>query len=229
MFEQLNQLEGSARSRDFATKDANGQFLWPHRHAYYLPTAEGSDLRRITHVTVVDDDGFGADEVAALNALHRVKRDDESPELRVQLIDLGGRPDFRAPLLQESTVWISATPFVVTRYPKLRGTKRDRPADYASPRDFVRHVFEQELRRRPNLPPVVSIEVEEFIGVQRLRPIQFQRFRRKQGDDGGRRPAGGFRVTFTAPVRGPLCLGHSCHFGLGLFSPLSPAAPRAAR
>lgn len=217
------------RSAVLSGKDADGQFLHQHRHAHYLPTSEGGDPRRITHVTVVADDGFGADEVAALNALRKLKRDDESPELRVQLIGLGGRPDFRAPLLQESTVWISATPFVVTRYPKLRGTKRDRPEDYASPRDFARHVLEQELRRRPNLPPVASIEVEEVIGVQRLRPIQFQRFRRKQGDDGGRRPAGGFRVTFTAPVRGPLCLGHSCHFGLGLFSPVSPAAPRAAR
>ena len=26
-------------------------------------------------------------------------------------------------------------------------------------------------------------------------------------------------TTFAAPVRGPLCLGHSCHFGLGLFLP----------
>jgi CRISPR-associated protein Csb2 len=145
------------------------------------------------------------------------------------LVGLGGRQDFRAPLLDESAVWVSATPFVVTRYPELRGTKRDRPEDYASPRDFVRHVLRQELRRRPDLPPLASVEEIEVIGPPRLRPIQFRRFRSKRCDDSGRRPAGGFRLTFTASARGPVCLGHSCHFGLGLFLPLSLAVPRVAR
>ena len=51
------------------------------------------------------------------------------------------------------------------------------------------------------------------------RPIQFRRFRQKLNDDGGRRPAGAFRLTFEAPINGPIALGHSCHFGLGLFVP----------
>src|SRR5438309_10856854 len=90
----------------------------------------------------------------------------------------------------------------VTRYPKLRGSKRDRPEDYASPRAFTRHVLRQELQRRPGLPEIVSIEDEEVIGRHQLRPIQFKRFRSKSNDDGGRRPADGFRITFAAPVRG---------------------------
>jgi len=210
-------------------KDANGQILREHRHAYYLPTAEGSDSRWITHVTVAGADGFGSDEVAALNALCKLQVSDDQPELRVQLVGLGGRHDFRAPLLNESCVWLSATPFVVTRYPKLRGRKRDRPEDYASPRDFARHVLLLELERRTDLPPIALIEEEEFLGVPGLRAMHFQRFRKKQGDDGGRRPAGVFRITFTAPVRGPLSLGHSCHFGLGLLLPSSSASMRAAR
>ena len=69
---------------------------------------------------------------------------------------------------------------------------------------------------------MVAIEDLEVIGARGLRPGQFKRFRGKRGDDGGRRPAGEFRVTFAAPVRGPICLGHSCHFGLGLFVPEVP-------
>jgi CRISPR-associated protein Csb2 len=218
----------SFRSETLSGKDAEGQPLLQHRHAYYLPTAEGSDPRWITYVTVAAADGFGDDEVAALNALRKLNVEDESPELRMQLVGLGVRQDFRAPLLDESTVWISVTPFVVTRYSKLRGTKRDRPEDYASPRDFVRHVLQQELKRRPDRPPA-SIEETEGIDPQRLRPIQFRQFRKKRGDDGGRPLAGGFRITFTALVRGPLCLGHSCHFGLVLFLPTSLALPRVAR
>ena len=33
-------------------KDANHPYLPGHDHAHYLPTAEGDDLRRLTHVTV---------------------------------------------------------------------------------------------------------------------------------------------------------------------------------
>lgn len=215
------------RSPLLSGKDAHGQTLRQHRHAFFLPTAESSDPRWITHVTVAAADGFGTDEVAALNALRILKGEDDVPELRVQLVGLGMPQDFRARLLDEAAVWISATPFVATRYPKLRGRKRDRPEDYASPRDFVRHVLQQELQRRAELPSLASIAEEADLGPQRLRPIEFKRYRQKQGDDGGRRPAGGFRLTFTAPIRGPLCLGHSCHFGLGLFVPLSPTSPRA--
>ncbi len=212
------------RSEVLSGKDAEGQILRQHRHAFYLPTAEGSDSRWITHLTITAAAGFGPDDVAALNAFRILQLDTESPQLQVQLVGLGDRQDFRAPLLGESTVWISATPFLVTRYPKLRGRKRDRPEDYASPQVFAHHVLHQELCRRSDLPPIVSIEPVEGIGPRRLRPIQFKRFRSKLNDDGGRRPGGAFRVTFAAQVRGPLCVGHSCHFGLGLFIPLATSA-----
>jgi CRISPR-associated protein Csb2 len=106
------------------------------------------------------------------------------------------------------------------------GTKRDPPAAYASPQAFTEHVLREELRRRPGLPEVTAIEAVDEIGPHRQRPIQFKRFRSKRGDDGGRRPAAGFRITFAAPVSGPLSLGHSCHFGLGLFV-ASPPGGRA--
>jgi CRISPR-associated protein Csb2 len=182
-----------------------------------LPADEDGD-GRLDHLTVFAPMGFGALEQQALESLRRLHFGDGEP-LRVLLIGLGRSEDYRSPLLESSTVWTSATPFVVTRYPKLRGTKRDRPEDYASPRAFAEHVLRQELQRRGELPPVVSICEEEGIGPQRLRSIQFQRFRSKRGDDGGRRPAFIGRIQFASPVRGPLCLGHSCHFGLGLFLP----------
>jgi len=54
---------------------------------------------------------------------------------------------------------------------------------------------------------------------QDLRPIQFKRYRAKGDDDGGRRLAGTFRLTFSGKRQGPIVIGHSCHFGLGLFLP----------
>lgn len=64
-------------------------------------------------------------------------------------------------------------------------------------------------------------ENHAFKIAQRWRTIQFKRFRRKAGDDGGRRLAGAFRLTFRHPVRGPIALGFSSHFGMGLFMPLN--------
>jgi CRISPR-associated protein Csb2 len=206
-------------------KELDATIRKDHQHAFYLPTAEGEDQRWLTHVTLTAAEGFGPGEIAALNAVRTLKLKEEAGELRVQLVGLGSAGDFRMPLLGEATVWVSATPFVVTRYPKLRGTKRDRPEDYASPRAFALHVLRQELQRRGLAAQVAAIDDAEVIGRARLRPLQFQRFRSKRGDDGGRRPSGAFRITFSAPVRGPLCLGHSCHFGLGLFVPEELAQP----
>jgi CRISPR-associated protein Csb2 len=136
-------------------------------------------------------------------------------------LGLGSQRDFNAPLFAESTAWESATPFIATRYPKLRGQKRDRPEVYATPQVFAAHVLRQELMRlTTHDSPLTTIELLDGIGPRRLRCIQFQRFRRKHGDDGGRRSSAAFRVTFAQPVRGPLCLGHSAHFGMGLFLPI---------
>ena len=198
-------------------KNEAGRPLKDHRHAFFLPADEDND-GRIDHITIVATQGFSREEVQALDRLRKLRLRDGGP-LWLLLVGLGKESDFRAPLLTESADWISATPFVTTRYPKLRGTKRDHPEDYASPRAFARLVLRQEFERRPGLPAIVSIDDQELIGAHRLRPIQFKRFRDKPNDDGGRRPAGGFRIKFAVPIRGPLCVGHSCHFGLGLFLP----------
>jgi CRISPR-associated protein Csb2 len=202
-------------------KDATGTPLSGHGHAFYLPADEDRD-GRIDHVTVFAADGFTPDEVRALDRFRQLRHGEGDP-LRLLLVGLGQERDFHTPLFAEATTWVSTTPFLVTRYPKRRGRKRDRPEHYASSQVFARHVLGQELarlaERRGGLPPCEVVELADGIGPGRLRPIQFQRFRRKRGDDGGRRPGGGFRLVFATPVRGPLCLGHSAHFGLGLFLP----------
>lgn len=87
------------------------------------------------------------------------------------------------------------------------------------------------VMRSLELPEVLTNENAEVMGTKQLWTIQCQRFRAKHGDDSDWRPAGEFHIAFTAPVRGPLCLGHSCYFGLGLFEPSSPSpfAPRETR
>lgn len=74
----------------------------------------------------------------------------------------------------------------------------------------------------------VEVEIETVeasadthpVWVGRPPPFEFRRGRSRAGDDGYHRPFGIFRLTFSAPLDGPLCLGYGCHYGLGLFLPL---------
>jgi CRISPR-associated protein Csb2 len=142
-------------------------------------------------------------------------------EVRVQLIGLGPREQFGevAGLFGRSAAWEAATPFVVHRHLKRRGSKRDTPHLIGPD---VRSAFAalavRELAARRGLPGLASVEALESVGG--VRAWAFRRGRDRVGDDGGRRACGWFRLRFTAEVAGPLSLGYASHFGLGLFRPV---------
>lgn len=226
-------------------KDADGnRRLDGHQHAFWLPTDEDGD-GRLDHITIVAQEGFDRDELRAVDRIRGLKREEGAAPLRVLLVGMGKLDEFHPLPFGPARRWISTTPFIVTRHPKKNGRKRD-PADLlTSPLRFLEANLREELERlaarRGGLPAIESIEplwdrhdAGEESGVFRvdprlwagptaqgpaLRPIQFKRFRRRRGDDGGRRRAGAFRITFAEPVPGPICLGHSSHFGMGLFLP----------
>lgn len=228
IYRRQNATEDEPRpvSPVFSGKDSQGNRLTDnHSHAFFLPTDEDGD-GRLDHITVYAAGGFGPKEVKALDALRRIIRRDEGPQLNLLLLALGRIDELVCGPLARARTWISATPFLSTRYPKTRGTKRDAPDVLASPDSFVRHVLLEEIARlrarRPEVPEPVVVQplTGHRIGSRRLRPIQFKRTRmRKPGDTGVSRMTGAFRLVFPSPVRGPICLGHSCHFGLGLFMP----------
>lgn len=221
----------------FSGKSADGQPLQGHGHAYYLPTDEDEDNDgRLDHLTIVATDGFSDQELMALDRLRELKsreREQSGHPLRVLLLGLGQLDDYQPSPLRSSQVWVSATPFLAQRHLKKRGTKRDPKELWDCPQDFLATVLREELTRligrRSDLNdlPLDAIKIEPVvdehgvfrIGARNLRPIQFKRFRQKRGDDGGNRPTGSFQIDFGRKVRGPIALGHSSHFGLGLFVP----------
>jgi len=216
------------RSSLFSGKDEDGRPLTGHKHAFYLPSDEDGD-GRIDHLTIVAEMGFGPKELGVLDRMRTLARDDGDP-LNLLLVALGRKEDLACPyLLGPSRVWRSETPFLATRYQKSRGTKKDPPEllSVDNRRAFARQVLIEEitrerLLRQNEMPEPLSVEAlneEHRMGAHRLRPIQFKLFRSKRSDDGGRRAAGAFRIIFPEPVTGPICLGHSSHFGMGLFVP----------
>jgi len=223
------------RSPVFSGKGADNQPLQDHGHAYYLPTDEDND-GRLDHLTIVAADGFDEKELKTLDRLRALKsreREQSGHHLRVLLLGLGRLDDYQPLPLRNSQVWVSATPFIAPRHLKKRGTKRDPRELWDCPPKFLSALLREELARlldrrtdlcelsleEIKIEPVVDEHGVFRSGRHGLRPIQFKRFRRKQSDDGGRRPAGFFRMEFGQSISGPIALGHSCHFGLGLFVP----------
>jgi CRISPR-associated protein Csb2 len=223
------------KSATFSGKDAEGKVEKEHSHAYYLPTDEDGD-GKLDHFTVIASAGFDPAELKALDRFTEFKsreRDAMGHPLRAVLLGLGTLNDYSPLPLRQSADWESATPFVVTRHLKKRGTKRDAVDFWNDQKRFIAEVLREELERwllrQPTcrdlnvedirITPLVDPQDTFRIGKREFRPIQFKRFRQKHGDDGGRRPCGAFRLTFPRPVPGPICLGHSSHFGMGLFLP----------
>jgi len=214
----------------FSGKDEHGQPLAGHGHAYYLPTDEDGD-GRLDHLTVFARDGFGDAERHAFDRLPLLRTGREGEErhpLRVLLLGMGTLNEYHAGPLARSAVWISATPYIATRYAKTRGRQR---IDIGSPEARAAFLKGDILAQLAAVRPDLAVENVSAADISplwddnhvfrigaRWRTIQFKRFRRKAGDDGGRRVAGAFRLDFHRPVSGPIALGWSSHFGMGLFA-----------
>ena len=225
------------RSQIFSGKDVAGRPLVGHGHAYFLPTDEDGD-GRLDHLTVFARDGFGGDELSAVDKLRVLKPTDDEPKIQLLLLGVAQESQFRVPPLGPAKAWVSATPFIATRHPKKDGARRDPPELLRDPKKFVEETLREELarfveRRGGGQIPGIEPRMKEA-GVFSIHPslwrqgatgpprraIEFKRFRsRKSTDDGGRRLAGFFTLRFPEPVRGPIALGHSSHFGMGLFLP----------
>jgi CRISPR-associated protein Csb2 len=195
-----------------------------HRHAFYLPTDEDGD-GRLDHITLFAQQGFGQDDAVEIQAIDRMRRlRFQEGELSLLLVGLTAVDGLSAPrLFGPASVWESATPYLTTRHLKRRGRKRD-PREWFETREgqtaFVERVLWEDLQRR-GLGDAAIASLGS-IGPRRLLPLQFRLSRFKRGDNGSQRPRGAFRLTFPSPVSGPIALGHSCHFGLGLFLPADP-------
>lgn len=222
------------KSEIFSGKDEAGNRLTHHGHCYFLPTDEDGD-GRLDHLTLVAEAGFGKDELEAIHSLREIKsnkREASGHALGVLLLCTGMLADLPRPL-SCSSVWISATPYLCHRHPKTRGSKKDSAEELAS------HVAFTEARLREDIArllercadmkgiSITDVKISPFVdeqGVFRLgsrqrRPIEFQRYRQKHSDDGGKRLCGAFVIEFPREVSGPIALGHSCHYGMGLFTP----------
>lgn len=223
----------------FSGKDANEKPFTTHDHAFYLPTDEDGD-GRIDHITVFARGQFSRDDVSALDKLRVLsfgkegEPDDDGestkrrPTHRLLLTGLDRERPAGAGPFGPARVWESATPYIAHRHFRERGAKRDR-REFIPPEalpQFLELVLGEDFDRRADLrkPQITFVphphEPRDKGGLGwRYRSLQFRRGRNRPGDTGYSRPFGAFRLTFDAPVRGPISLGYALHFGMGAFRP----------
>jgi CRISPR-associated protein Csb2 len=204
---QSRKVSGDARP----VFSGHGEVRSNHQHAMYLSTSEvATNHGFIDHLIIAARGGFEEQDVVALQRLRRLwGRGGHDLELILiglgQPADFGGTQRALSPILAESCVWESITPFVPTRHSKtVRGVDIDTIAD--------------QLRR--GCEQLLGVTPTEISAVGDL--ATWSRFRRRRFNGGGNRGpdrAFGARLVFEQPLRGPIALGYGAHFGLGLFAP----------
>ena len=228
---EVNGVRG--RSDVFSGKDERGDPLAGHVHTFFLPTDEDGD-GRLDHLTLFSRDGFGPDEMRAIDKLREIKpfgRDNSAHPLRVLLLGHGVLSDYQPLPIKPSTVWQSATPYIATRHAKTRGPSRVDLSDWDARVAFLTADLRAQLaavRADLSAECIANARITAipaggpFQVVGRWRPIEFVRSRSKSGDDGRTRPSGAFRIEFETSIHGPIALGANSHFGMGLFLPPTP-------
>jgi CRISPR-associated protein Csb2 len=197
-------------------KDALGQPLVGHRHAEFLAWLEDGVPARV----LVWRDGrpFDEDEqIAILRAASRelswaaAGSDSDAWKVRVIPVDwaVPPPPGFDG---TQALSWESATPYVPPRHHLRGGKPRERESLVAQIR--------RELALR-EFDGADHVEVEQM-GVSAWVAVHVTRRQATERTFLGDRRGYLMRLTFPKPIRGPLRLGHSSSFGLGLFRPSLP-------
>lgn len=205
---------------DMTGKDAQGEALKGHRHTEFLAWCEDGQPTRL--LVWRGSRAFDADEQEAI--LLGAARDvswaaagSDSDEWKVRLVPLDrGVPAPTGFDGQTSTIWESVTPYVPPRH-HLRGGNRERDGE-SIPEQIVREVQEREIAQ------VVSVEL---VGAPQWVSVHVPRREANRRTFIGDRSGQMIRLRFPTPVAGPLRLGHSSSFGLGLFRPMHDPGGRA--
>lgn len=196
-----------------AGKDASGSPLRGHRHLRLAVWFDGRRPARL--IAWRAPEPF---EEWELDAFKRAAERDISwhptgpgpPEWAVRLVPLDSHVPPPPGFVREErwTIWESVTPYVPPRHHVRRdGASR--------PRDQIGSQVGRELRQL-GLPDDAEVAV---LGPSWTAVHAPRRDRGKPTETSKRR---GFalRLEFARPVPGPIALGHSSHYGLGLFRPV---------
>jgi len=168
-----------------------------HRHAYYLPQFTANEL--VGLLLMSPHEPFSTEEMKALHMVRKVQWGGPSTRCEVELVE---EDDLSARAV--ASRWRTSTPYVPLR--RFWGTHGKR---HLVPEKQLK----VELEKLPIGAAITSVQFAKGTEV-RIRLAS-----RVLGTAPSRRMGFHAELTASIPISGPICLGHSCHFGLGLFVP----------
>lgn len=212
-------MSGGFPPREFSGHGADGPLRADpaHAHAFFLPEdADGDGL--IDHLTVYCRRGFSDDALRRLHQLRRLWWSDGPGSKYRGEIDLSlqaiGSPETIAdlvPLAGPSRIWRSATPYFMPRFSKRREVASGRAV-------LVRDQLQQEWSLRFPSAPSPQVELLDASAECHGRARTFDGIRTDRDGAAPDKRGNLARLQFPMPVAGPIALGRSAHFGLGLFA-----------
>lgn len=216
----------SGSSSVFSGKSPDGDILKGHRHSHFLFSDENGD-GRLDHLTIYAPAGFTQKEITTLASLREINPGENKAEVKTILLGYGKTNELFGDLelVGPSKKWVSATPFVLGRFPKYYRTGKPKINNNGmqidGPEDQIRR--EWALRQEASKEDLPDLKAVSFIPNCQLKgrsiPWGSFRFFRRRGGPPGPGLVYGFELEFDRPVMGPIALGYGCHFGLGLFWP----------
>ena len=195
---KIHDDDPSQVSQIFSGKDADGNKLEGHKHAFYLPLDEDGD-GRLDHFMVVAKEPFNVSELKAMDRLRSVWQSNRRPDVDMILLSMLKEPETRL-----SRKWVSATPLVIARHHrKGRGSYEN----------WTRCEIVRECAFH-GIPAPSEIQfIDRTIVGRQIRWMEFSRSRKNRSTFRGV----GCILSFDEPVSGPFHIGALCHFGLGRF------------
>lgn len=196
---------------DMTGKDANGVALRGHRHTEFFAWCEDDQPTRL--LVWRGSRAFDADEqeailLAAARDVSWAAAGLDSDEWKVRLVPLDRAvpppPGFGG---QSSKVWESVTPYVPPRHHLRRGKERDRES------------IEVQIGREVRARGIATDVAVELVGRPQWVAVHVPRREGSTRGFIGDRRGQAVRLHFRTAVVGPIRLGHSSSFGLGLFRP----------
>jgi CRISPR-associated protein Csb2 len=180
-----------------------------HRHASYLPEdADGDGF--IDHVLIHAPGGLTQRAVAALDELPRRGLWNRDGSQWTVVFEGAWETPRESGSVYGSVAraWISVTPYLRPWYGKPGfGT--------------VEQIFRECEERGLPAPDVVRLIPSIRIRSRERRPVHFYRFRSKSGLRQPDSHGSMVEITFREALAGPLALGFGCHYGLGMFAPVT--------